>query len=81
MGFVLPPGKALSAGNNPIASIQFQVRRPLSTKLVLGDGRVPLLLGDPFANPMLIKGTTIILSPPTDLARNWRPTSDSIQQP
>jgi hypothetical protein len=81
MGFVLPPGTALSAGTNPIASLQFQVRRPLSTRLVLGDGRVPLLLADPFANPMLIKGTTIILSPPTDLARNRRPTSDSIQQP
>ena len=77
IGVALPPLATFAPGPRPIVSLQFRAKYPLMTRLTLGDGLLPLALADAYAAPLPIKGATVLLSPPENLARHHPSRPDS----
>jgi hypothetical protein len=77
IGMALTPGTTISAGSSEIVSIQFKLRRPLTTRLEIGSGVVPLMLADAQANRMAIRGSSLTIAPSESLARNRRFSSEA----
>jgi hypothetical protein len=73
IGFALAPGKTFPTGINQILRVQFRMRYPLTSKIEVRNGLVPLALADDRANPLPISARGGTVDQTRSLARRAGP--------